>query len=125
MEVIQMWESKPIFNVKSRNGVKLINISGHLDALTVPELKFEFRKIMSDRNYKVVANLENVNIISTMAIGTMLIAAIELRLHKGDLKLCGLSKDESMAFRQLGVLEILETYKTEKEALDSFYQDSN
>jgi anti-anti-sigma factor len=124
MEGIQMWESKPIFKVKSENGVKLINISGHLDALTVPELKSEFKKIMNERYYRLIANLENVNVISTIAIGTMIIVAIELRKHKGDLKLCGLNKDEWIAFERLGVLEVLETYKTEKEALDSFYHDS-
>jgi len=65
-----------------------------------------------------------VGVISTIAIGAILLAAMELREHKGDLKLCGLGKHEKIAFERLGVLKILEIYKTEKKALDSFLRSS-
>jgi anti-sigma B factor antagonist len=118
--VIQIRKSDVSFEIRTENGVDVIDISGQLDAFTTPDVKAELKKLTDARHYKLVLNLQKVDYVNSTAIGAIVAVTQQVRRRKGDLKLFGMKEDIRKVFDLVGASKILEIFKTEQEALNSF-----
>jgi anti-sigma B factor antagonist len=118
--VIQIRKSDVSFETRAEGNLVIVDITGQLDAFTIPDVKAEFKKLTDARNYNLIVNLENVNYVNSTAIGAIVAVAQQVRRRKGDLKLYGMKDDIRKVFDLVGASKILEIFKTEQEAVSSF-----
>ena len=118
--MIQIRKSDISFELRTANGLDIIDINGQLDAFTTPDVKAEFKKLTDARHYKLILNLQNVNYVNSTAIGAIVAVAQQVRRRKGDLKIFGMKEDIRKVFDLVGASKILEIFDTEQEAIDSF-----
>lgn len=120
LEVIKISRSEVIFEIRSQDGVDVIDIIGQLDAFTTPEIKVEFKTLTDDRHYKLALNFEKVDYVNSTGIGAVLAVAQQVRKRKGDLKIFSMKPDIRKVFDLVGASKILDIFETEQEALNSF-----
>ncbi|MEK7400162.1 MAG: STAS domain-containing protein [Candidatus Poribacteria bacterium] len=115
-----MLKSDVSFDTRADGDVRVMTISGHLDAFTVSDLKNELKKTTDARFTKIILSLSKVDYANSSTICTIIVTAQQLRKRKGDIKLCGLSDEIRKVFDLVGASKILEIFRTEQEALKSF-----
>lgn len=120
LEVIQISRSEVLFEMRSQDGVDVIDITGQLDAFTTAETKAEFKTLTDDRHYKLALNFEHVDYVNSTGIGAVLAVAQQVRKKKGDLKIFSMKPDIRKVFDLVGASKILDIFETEQEALNSF-----
>jgi anti-sigma B factor antagonist len=77
-------------NVKvdaTENNLKIIELSGFLDAHTVNSFEFRLDETMQDGQRNVVIDLHGLNYISSAGIGALMALTQKLRNESGDLVL--------------------------------------
>jgi anti-sigma B factor antagonist len=119
-EVIQISKSEVVFEIRSQDGVDVVDITGQLDAFTTPEVKAEFKTLTDGRHYKLALNFGEVDYVNSTGIGAVLAVAQQVRKRKGDLKIFGMKADIRKVFDLVGASKILDIFETEQEALNSF-----
>lgn len=114
------------FNVATREDslVNVIDLKGYLDAHTAPELENVFTKLIDEKKYKVVVNLEQLNYISSAGLGVFMAYIEPMRNNNGDIKFTNLSPKVYNIFDLLGFPLLYEFYKEEQEAIQKFNQKS-
>lgn len=70
----------------------------------------------------MVVNMEKLSYISSAGLGVLMSTAKKLRINNGDIKLANLSTKIYGILELLGFTTVLETYKSEEEAVNSFVQ---
>jgi len=118
--VIQIRKSDVSFEIRTENGIDIIDVTGQLDAFTTPDVKAEFSKLTDARHFKLVLNLQKVDYVNSTGIGSIVAVAQQVRRRKGDLKIFGMTENIRKVFDLVGASKILEIFKTEQEALNSF-----
>lgn len=118
--MIQIRKSDVAFEIRSQDGVDVIDITGQLDAFTTPDVKAEFKKLTDARRFKLALNFGQVDYVNSTGIGAIVAVAQQVRRRKGDLKLFGMKADIRKVFDLVGASKILEIFETEQEALSSF-----
>lgn len=83
-------------------------------------LKEHIDAIKASGKWKVVANLEGVSYIDSSGIGALISAVTSLKKGGGGMKVCGMSEFVQKIIRFVGVQRLLETYDTEREAVEGF-----
>lgn len=100
--------------------VKVINVSGFLDAHSFPEVEKALNIIMDKGSYHLVLNLGGLDYISSAGLGVLIGVAKKVREKKGDLKLSQLPEKIYRIVNLLGFSRILDIFNTDEEALSAF-----
>jgi len=90
-----------------------------LDASNASELKRDIAPLLQ-ANVKVVLDLGRVRFMDSSGLGAMLSCLRQLSAKKGDLKLCGLSKQVRGAFELVRLHRIFDIYPSRAEAVLAF-----
>jgi anti-sigma B factor antagonist len=101
-------------------GVSTLKVSGYLDTTTAGELESALYGLLKKGKYRIVVDLSGVNYISSAGWGIFIGEIKEIRDHKGDLKLAGMSGDVREVYELLEFHSILEAYDTTEDALTAF-----
>ena len=84
------------------------------------QLQMLVDKVLTAGTEKVVLNLTEVPIIDSMGIGEIVRAYNKVRDAQGEFKLVGLTDRVYGALRITQLLDLIESFKTEEEAVESF-----
>jgi len=90
-----------------------------LDASNVSELKRDIAPLLQ-ANSKIVLDLTAVRFMDSSGLGAMLSCLRQLTARKGDLKLCGMSKQVRGAFELVRMHRIFDIYPSKAEAVFAF-----
>jgi len=90
-----------------------------LDASNASELKRDIAPVLL-ANSKVVLDLSRVQFMDSSGLGAMLSCLRQLNARKGDLKLCGMSKQVRRAFELVRLDRILDIHASRAEAVRAF-----
>jgi anti-sigma B factor antagonist len=90
-----------------------------LDASNAPELKRDIAPVLQ-ANTKVVFDLSRVRFVDSSGLGAMLSCLRQLSARKGDLKLCGMSKQVRGAFELVRLHRIFDIYPSKADAVSAF-----
>ena len=90
-----------------------------LDASNASELKRDIAPLLQE-NTKVVLDLARVGFMDSSGLGAMLSCLRQLTGRKGDLKLCGMSKQVRGAFELVRLHRIFDIYPSRAEAVPAF-----
>jgi|SRR5581483_7742676 len=80
-----------------------------LDASNAPELKRDIAPVLQ-ANMKVVLDLSRVRFMDSSGLGAMLSCLRQINAKKGELKLCGLSRQVRSAFELVRLNRIFDIY---------------
>ena len=94
-----------------------------LDASNASELKRDIAPLLQ-ANTKVVLDLSRVRFMDSSGLGAMLSCLRQLTAKKGDLKLCGMSKQVRAAFELVRLHRIFDIYGSRAEAVLAFQAKS-
>jgi anti-sigma B factor antagonist len=90
-----------------------------LDASNASELKRDIAPVLQ-ANTKVVLDLTAVRFMDSSGLGAMLSCLRQLSARKGELKLCGMSKQVRGAFELVRLRRIFDIYPSQAEAVLAF-----
>lgn len=109
------------FTVRENGDIQIVDVNGDLDSyIAAKDLRNELESLVSDKNYKIVVNLSNVEHISSTAVGALVGISKQIRRKNGDLKVFGLSENLQRTFDLVGASKVLEIYGSESDAVSSF-----
>ena len=94
-----------------------------LDASNASELKRDIAPLLQ-ASTKVVLDLSRVRFMDSSGLGAMLSCLRQLTAKKGDLKLCGMSKQVRGAFELVRLHRIFDIYPGRAEAVSAFQSRS-
>jgi anti-sigma B factor antagonist len=99
----------------------VIKLTGRIDSETVPEIKSKFDKLFSDRKFRLVLDMTDVNFVSSsgwwMLINTQKICK---RNEEGEIVLSGLAKRIKHSLELVGMDDYFKTTDSVPEAMELF-----
>lgn len=100
----------------------IVDLDGHLDAHTAPQLEQQFQEMLDKRQYNVVVNFRQLVYISSAGLGVFMAFIEDMRRNRGDIKLAGMSPKIYNVFDLLGFPMLYEIYDDEGQAVNKFHQ---
>lgn len=101
--------------------ITLLELRGRLTGEEGTDLLTQkFQSLMAQGRYFLLLDCSQVTVVDSSGIGTLVRCFISLDKRGGQLKLLNLSPPMQMALRVLGLIESMESFADETEALASF-----
>lgn len=100
--------------------VKVIKVTGELDALVAPRLKEKITKDMENGCKYFVIDFEELVHINSLAMGILRGKLKSVKDIGGDIKLVKLNDHIKEIFEMIGLDEIFEIFEDKQEAVDSY-----
>lgn len=102
---------------KDVEDIKILSISGELDALVTPKLKDKIDKLLDNDCIKIVIDFKNVTHVNSLAMGVLRGELKNTDSLGGYIKLVALNENVKSIFEMVGLDEIFEIYETIEEAI--------
>lgn len=109
-------------NIRSKNEVVILDIAGEIDLYNAPEIKDVINKLIEEKKYNVVINLEQVSYIDSSGIGALISSLSNLKKYQGGLKIIKVYASVRKVFELTKLTSFFEIYETEEEAVNAFNQ---
>jgi len=90
--------------------ITLLTVRGFIDTTTAPEFEKNFFSVLSDKRFKLVVDLSDVNYISSAGWGVFISEIKGIREQKGDLLLAGMTPEVSEVFALLEFNSFMKAY---------------
>ena len=107
---------------RDADDVSVLNIQGFLDAHTAPDFESELQKLLNEKRYKIVVNLDGLQYISSAGLGVFMGVLEEIRENGGDLKICCAAPKVFTVFDLLGFPSLYEFFPEEEQAIKKFHE---
>ena len=106
--------------VKLENNSTVVEVHGHVDALTAPELSKVLLDQIAAGRANLVVNLIGVEFMSSAGLRTLLGAVKEARSHGGDLRIASTNPGIDKVLKMSGFHNIAKVFASQDEAVSSF-----
>ena len=106
--------------VKLENNSIVVEVSGHVDALTAPELSKVLLDQIASGRANLIVNLIGVEFMSSAGLRTLLGAVKEARSHGGDLRIASTNPGIDKVLKMSGFHNISNVFASQDEAVSSF-----
>ena len=106
--------------VKRLKCTTIVCVSGSVDAFTAGQLTSALAGEISHGHTQLVADISQMDFVSSAGLRAVLAALKEARLHGGDLRLAGARPGVEKTLKMSGVMSILNAYPALDEAVASF-----
>ncbi|HSL47207.1 MAG TPA: STAS domain-containing protein [Anaerolineales bacterium] len=100
--------------------VSVMKVRGRVDSETAPELDEALGKLLQDDRNKIVLDLQDVDYMSSAGLRAIVKAYQAAKKNGGDLRLARVSTPVEVILRTVGMMQMLQMFATEQEAMASF-----
>ncbi|MCS7205587.1 MAG: STAS domain-containing protein [Leptospiraceae bacterium] len=100
--------------------IVILDVNGEIDLYNAPEIKDTINKLIEEKKYNVVINLDKVSYIDSSGIGALISSLSNLKKYQGGLKICNVSGSVRKVFELTKLTSFFEIYDTETEAISAF-----
>jgi anti-sigma B factor antagonist len=100
--------------------ISVMKVKGRVDSETAPELDDALGKLLRDNRNKIVLDLRGVDFMSSAGLRAVVKAHQAAKKSGGDLRLASVSQPVEVILRTVGMMQMLQMYPTEQEAMASF-----
>lgn len=107
-------------NTRSKGDIVILDISGEIDLYNAPEIKDIINKLIDEKKYNVVINLEEVSYIDSSGIGALISSLSNLKKYQGGLKIINVYASVRKVFELTKLTSFFEIFDSEDEAVNSF-----
>jgi anti-sigma B factor antagonist len=108
---------------EDHSDVSILRLKGFLDAHTAPKFEQAIQQLLSERRYKIIVSMSDLNYISSAGLGVFMGFIEEIRDNKGDIKLSNMPDKVYKVFDLLGFPALYQIYKEETEAAKKYYDE--
>jgi len=105
---------------RKKDDIVILSIVGEIDLYNAPEIKDIINKLIEDRNYNVIIDLEQVSYIDSSGIGALISSLSNLKKYQGGLKIINVFASVKKVFELTKLTSFFEIYDSEEEALRHF-----
>ena len=105
---------------KTHEDIVILEIVGEIDLYNAPEIKDIISKLIEERSYNVIIDLEKVSYIDSSGIGALISSLSNLKKYHGGLKIINVYASVRKVFELTKLTSFFEIYDSEKEAIESF-----
>ncbi len=98
----------------------IVSMKGRIDADTAHEVEQKFNSIMSKNKYSLIADMRELNFISSAGLRVLLATLKETRKNGGDLRLACLQADVKKVLDMTGFVNLFKIHQSVKDAVKSF-----
>jgi len=111
-----------MFNIEQKNHgqITVWSLRGQLDALTIGDMKPAIEELFSSQVVQVVFDLEELSLIDSSGIGTVVSVFKRARAQGGDAKVANLANQPGEVFRILKLDKAIDVFDSVELALESF-----
>ncbi|MCX7677700.1 MAG: STAS domain-containing protein [Spirochaetes bacterium] len=107
-------------NKRTKDDIVLLDITGEIDLYNAPEIKDIINKLIEEKKYNVVINLEKVSYIDSSGIGALISSLSNLKKYQGGLKIINVYASVRKVFELTKLTSFFEIYDSEEDAIASF-----
>jgi anti-sigma B factor antagonist len=104
----------------NRQSVSVMKVKGRVDSETAPELDDALTKLLQGNLNQIVLNLQEVDYMSSAGLRAVVKAYQAAKKAGGDLRLASVSEPVEVILRTVGMMQMLQMYPTEQEAVAAF-----
>jgi anti-anti-sigma factor len=112
------WTDLKVSTKSAGAGIMQIDLAGLLDWANYRKVDDVLKRLFSDKNYRIIVNLDQVKTISTSGFGCFIAALHTAQKNKGNIIFIRIPKDLQEVFDILGLTKLLTFAETEKEAVE-------
>jgi anti-sigma B factor antagonist len=106
---------------EDRSDVSILRLKGFLDAHTAPKFEQAIQQLLTERRYKIIVSMSDLNYISSAGLGVFMGFIEEIRDNKGDIKLSNMPEKVYKVFDLLGFPALYQIFKEENEAAERYH----
>ena len=107
-------------NTRTSDDIVILDIAGEIDLYNAPEIKEIINKLIEEKRYNVIINLEKVSYIDSSGIGALISSLSNLKKYQGGLKIINVFASVKKVFELTKLTSFFEIFDSESEALSSF-----
>ncbi len=107
-------------NTRSRDDIVVLDIAGEIDLYNAPEIKDVINKLIEEKRYNVIINLEKVSYIDSSGIGALISSLSNLKKYQGGLKIINVFASVRKVFELTKLTSFFEIYDSEDLAVKAF-----
>jgi len=104
------------FESRDSNGIRIIKISGDIDAYHSPKLKEQMEEVVKGDLKMIILDFSEVPYIDSAGLGTLVSILRDTRNYQKELKIAGLRKNIKRIFEMTRLDNIFKIYDTIEEA---------
>jgi anti-sigma B factor antagonist len=104
----------------NRQSVSVMKVKGRVDSETAPELDEALTRLLQQGRNQIVLNLEGVDFMASAGLRAMVKAYQAAKKSGGDLRLAAVSEPVEVILRTVGMMQMLQMYPSDQEAMASF-----
>lgn len=105
---------------KRHGDIVILVIIGEIDLYNAPEIKDIINKLVEERIYNVIIDLEKVSYIDSSGIGALISSLSNLKKYQGGLKIINVYASVKKVFELTKLTSFFEIYDSEEEAISAF-----
>jgi anti-sigma B factor antagonist len=106
---------------EDRSDVSILRLKGFLDAHTAPKFEQAIQQLLTERRFKIIVSMTDLNYISSAGLGVFMGFIEEIRDNKGDIKLSNMPDKVYKVFDLLGFPALYQIFKEEDEATKKYH----
>lgn len=112
----------PILSLETDNTheITVMKVKGRVDSDSAPELDAALTKLLQENRNKIVLNLQAVDFMSSAGLRAVVKAYQAAKRSGGDVRLAAVSNPVEVILRTIGMMQMLQMYPTDQEAMASF-----
>ena len=104
----------------NRQSISVVKVKGRVDSETAPELDDALTKLLQANRNQIVLNLQGVDYMSSAGLRAIVKAYQAVQKGGGNLRLASVSTPVEVILRTVGMMQMLQMYPTEQEAMAAF-----
>ena len=106
---------------EDRSDVSILRLKGFLDAHTAPKFEQAIQQLLTERRFKIIVSMTDLNYISSAGLGVFMGFIEEIRDNKGDIKLSNMPDKVYKVFDLLGFPALYQIFTEEDEATKKYH----
>ena len=100
--------------------VDILKFQADLNATEMIKMKSRVTRLLNKNHKKLLLDLKDARHVELAGLGILVDRLMKVRARKGDIKLCNLRPEVEQTFRMIGVSDLMESFRSEEEAIRSF-----
>ena len=108
------------YRSRAKMGVEVLRFQGDLNAIEMIKIKNRLTRLVNKNHKKLLLDLKEAKHVELAGLGILVERLMKIRAQKGDIKLFNLRPEVESTFRMIGVSDLMESFRSEEEAIRSF-----
>ena len=108
------------YRSRSKMGVEILRFQGDLSASEMVRIKNRLTRLLNQNHKKLLLDLARARRVDLAGLGILVDRLMKIRAQKGDIKICNMRPEVAKTFSLIGVSGLMESFRSEEEAIQSF-----